>query len=273
MIKKFVYIFGLLSLTTSIIGQVTISPTALFIDSQRRFETLLILNSSNVAQEISLSFDFGYPESDEEGNLGIIYDDTEQEALHSAADWIRGFPKNFILEPGARQVVRITAKAPGNLADGTYWSRLRTTSSAVSTPVGEAPQGEIAAQINFKFSQVTSIFYKHGELNTSIVLTGIRHKIEEDQLGIFAEFTKTGNSPYLGTMVAQVFDADGKIVKEGKVFVSIYYDGLRRLNVEVDDLPSGEYEAAVTFHSGRADIPDTDITVAPTVSIRGRFTK
>ena len=109
-------------------AQVTISPTSLFIDSKSKFATLLIMNGSEVAQEVKLSWEFGYPKTDEDGNIGMVYNDVKEEELHSAAGWIRGFPKSFVLEAGARQIVRITARAPRGLADGTYWSRLKTTS-------------------------------------------------------------------------------------------------------------------------------------------------
>ena len=271
--KRSVFLVLLLALCTVSVAQVTISPTSLFIDSQRKFETLLIMNTSNTAQEVKLSFEFAYPKSDDEGNLAFIYDDAEQEALHSAADWIRGFPKNFILEAGARQVVRITAKAPAKLVPGVYWSRLKTTSSPVSPPVGATPDGGIAAQITFQFNQVTSIFYKYGQLSTALVMKDLRHQVNDDQLKIFANFSKSGNAPFLGSLQAKVFDATGALVKEGKVFVSIYYDGLRRLDLDIADLPMGTYQTEVSYATGRTDIPDADIIPAPTVTARGSFTK
>ncbi|MCF7824532.1 MAG: hypothetical protein K9N35_10225 [Candidatus Marinimicrobia bacterium] len=263
----------LIILGVSANAQLTISPTSLFIDSQRKFETLLIMNSSNIAQEVKLSWEFGYPKTDEAGNISIVYHDEEQAKLHSAADWIRGFPRNFILEPGARQTIRITVKAPRNLEPGTYWSRLKTTSSAVSPPIGGEAGGNISAQINFQFNQVTSIFYKNGQLNTGLEITGLRNSIEDQLVRIFAEYKKTGNSPFLGTMAVKVFDGSGQILKNDKIFVSIYFDGLRRLDLDISDLPKGSYEYEVSFLSGRGDIPDINIVPAPTVSTRGSFTK
>jgi hypothetical protein len=270
--KKIVVLF-LMMIGVSAFAQLTISPTSLFIDSQRRFETMLIMNSSSAAQEVKLSWMFGYPKADEKGNISIIYDDAEEAALHSAADWIRGFPKNFILEPGERQTIRVTVKAPRKLAAGTYWSRLKTTSSPVSPPVGSAEPGGITAQINFQFNQITSVFYKHGDLSTGLEITKVRPVVEDQMVRIFADYKKTGNSPFLGTMLVKVFDVTGDIVKEDKIFVSIYYDGLRRLDLDVSKLPMGSYDFEVSFLSGRADIPDSDIIPAPMVSARSSFTK
>jgi len=271
--KKIMILLLLMMVLPSVYGQVTIAPTSLFIDSQRRFETLLIMNTSPSAQEVKLSWEFGYPKTDDEGNIGIIYRDEEEAALHSAADWIRGFPKNFILEPGARQTIRITVKAPRNLAAGTYWSRLKTTSSAVSPPVGSGEAGGISAQINFKFNQVTSVFYKNGDLSTGIQITGVRENVEDQFVRIFADYIKSGNSPFLGAMDVIIFDVTGAAVKEDKIFVSIYYDGKRRFDLDASDLPLGSYDYEVRFSSGRTDVPDSDIVPAPTVSARGSFTK
>ena len=218
---------------TAVYAQVTISPTSLFIDNKSKFATLLIMNGSEVAQEVKLSWEFGYPKTDEDGNIGIIYGDYEEAALHSAADWIRGFPKSFVLEPGARQTVRITVKAPRKLADGTYWSRLKTTSNAISTPVGESKDGNISAQISFQFNQVTSVFYKQGKLNTELNITGVENKLDENFLRIFTEYIKSGNSPFLGTMAVSVLDEKGKTLKDEKIFVSIYYAGMRRFDLDV----------------------------------------
>ncbi len=256
-------------------AQVSISPTNLFITSERRFETLLVMNSSDVAQEVSLSWEFGYPKADDSGNINMIYGDLEQASLHSAADWIRGFPKNFILEPGARQTVRVTVKAPRQLNAGTYWSRLKTSSTPVSVAVGSAPPGGISTQINIEFNQITGVFYKHGELSTGLQITGVRNVVGDNtqQISVIAQYNKTGNSPFLGTMAVKVFDESEHVVVEQQVLVSIYFSGARRLEFDASSLPKGNYDVEVSFHSGRADIPDLDIIPATTVTARGNFTK
>ncbi|NQV41063.1 MAG: hypothetical protein HQ506_01805 [Candidatus Marinimicrobia bacterium] len=255
------------------LGQVTISPTSLFVDSQKRFQTLLIMNPSPVAQEIKLSWEFGYPKTDEAGDITFIYNDEEKAAVNSAAEWIRGFPKNFILEPGTRQTIRVTVKAPRGLADGTYWARLKTTSSPMSPPVGSSLDGGVSANITFQFNQITGVFYRHGDLSTGISIASVRAEVEDNKLQIFSNYSKSGNSPFLGTMAVSVFDANGKNVLTEQNLVSIYYDGLRRLDMDAQNLPGGSYEYEVTFSSGRGDIPDSDIVSAPTVKARGSFIK
>ncbi len=270
-IRTIILVFVLL--TASLFAQVTISPTSLFLDSKSRFQTVVILNGSNSPQEVKLDWKFGYPVADDAGSISMVYEDSVQEAAHSAAAWIRGFPKNFILEPGARQTVRVTVKAPRDLESGTYWSRLITTSNAISPPIGAADPTGITAQINFQFNQITSVFYKHGQVNTGLDILDTRTQVNEEKVSIFAKYLKKGNSPFLGTMAAKVYNAKGTLVKDEKIFVSIYFDGLRRLDFDSSELPKGEYNVDLSFSSGREDIPSGDVVPAETVTSRTSFIK
>ncbi len=258
---------------SSAYAQVAISPTSAFLDNKQRFETILIMNNSKDPQEVKLAFKFAYPKANEAGDIELIYDDKEQENLHSATEWLRGFPKNFVLGPGERQIVRLTAKPPRNIEPGMYWSRLVTTSSAVSPEIGAVNQTGISTQITMQFNQITSIFYKSGELSTGIHPTKLRPVIEDQVANIFVDYTKSGNAPFLGTMHAEVFDDKGKLVLEKKMFVSIYYDGLRRLTMDISDIPAGTYDLNLKVTSGRSDIPANEIVPTEPQTIRGSFTK
>ncbi|MBC8403506.1 MAG: hypothetical protein H8E14_18645 [Candidatus Marinimicrobia bacterium] len=241
------------------LAQVTISPTSLFIDNQRRFETLLVLNSTEDPQEVTISYQFGYPVSDSYGNLTMNYGDTELGDAYSAADWIKGFPKSFVLEPGKRQVVRLTAKPPNNLADGTYWTRLKTVSTNLTPTVGEPQQEKITAQISFKFEQITGVFYKSGDVTTGLDITAVRNEIVEQKLLVYADLDKAGNSPYLGTMRVDIFNLSGKKVQEERIFISVYFDGTRRIETDISELPAGRYSAKLTFIAERDDIPNENL--------------
>ena len=252
-------------------SQVTISPTSLFIDNQRRFETLLVLNSTEDPQEVSISYHFGYPVSDSYGNLTMNYTDTEAGADRSAAEWIKGFPKSFVLEPGKRQVVRLTAKPPNDLADGVYWARLKTVSTNLTPSVGETQQDKITAQIKFRFEQVTGVFYKSGSVATGLDITEIRNDISNDNLSVYADFKLSGNSPYLGSMILKIFNKSGKEIQEEIIFISIYFDGTRRIETDISALSAGEYQAELSFITIRADIPNENLVHAEPTSQTFRF--
>lgn len=254
-------------------AQVTISPTSIFIDNQRRFETLLVLNSTDDPQEVTISYSFGYPLSDSYGNLTMNYADTEQGAKYSAAEWIKGFPKSFVIEPSKRQVVRLTAKPPNDLADGTYWARLKTVSTNLTPPVGEPQKDKITAQINFRFEQVTGVFYKTGSVATGLEIQDIRNDVIDGILMVYADVKKTGNSPYLGSILLKISDLSGKQIKKERIFISVYFDGTRRIETDISDLAAGAYDVEVSFITKRDDIPDENLVQTKPISQSFRFSK
>ncbi len=256
----------LLFILNLLVGQVSISPTNLFINDRSGFETVVISNGTNDAQEVSVSFLFAYSISDEFGNLTMEYNDETTEDKYSATDWVNSFPKTFILQPNQRQVVRLRVSRPRDVADGTYWTRIKTTSNAKSKPVGEQNADGISAQINFQFEQITGLFYKVGDVNTSLEISDTRILVDDQKINLIADVKKGGNSPYLGSMYAQIKDAAGNTVKDGRVFVSIYFDGTRKLDIDRMDLQPGKYSAEVSFQTDRADIQDEDIIKAETVT-------
>ncbi|HLR77407.1 MAG TPA: hypothetical protein VK106_07070, partial [Balneolaceae bacterium] len=72
------------------IGQITLTPTNIFVNSKTRFGSYMVINNSNKTQEISIDFVFGYSKIDDEGNKSFMYDDSSEVAeKFSAAQWIR----------------------------------------------------------------------------------------------------------------------------------------------------------------------------------------
>jgi hypothetical protein len=254
------------------LAQVTIAPTALFIDDRSRFGTFLVLNGSNQTQEVALTFEFGYPATDDEGNVFMNYENEEAAALYSMVDWIRGFPRNFTLAPGERQTVRLTVRPPSDLADGTYWTRIKTASNpAVADIDAEVTEG-VQAQITFRFEQVTAGFYKHGNVTTGVDIQNIEAEVSEGQGIVRAHVERTGNSPFLGSMFLTVRDASNNVVYENRSSTTVYLTAVRRMELDVSDFSSGEYVAEVRFETRRPDVASTDLVQGPassqTVSFR-----
>ncbi len=267
-------ILGILWLLTgTLMAQVTISPTSLFIDSKQRYATLLVLNGTDDPQEISVSYEFGYPVSDENGHVTMRYDDAATAESYSIAGWIRGFPKRFVLDPGKRQVVRLTVKPPRDLNDGVYWARVRTVSESLAPEVGAPNPDGITALIQFKFEQVTSVFYRTGDVSTGLAIRDAWTEEEEDKLAVIADLEKQGNAPYLGTMRVSLQDQAGNILQENMKFISVYFDGRQRLEMNTSDLKRGEYIVHVDFTGTRADIPDKELPASEPVTTVVGFVK
>ncbi len=247
-------------------AQVTISPTNLFIDDNAQFGSYMVINGSNEAQEISIDFFFAYSQSDETGTRGIVQNDTAREEQFSIANKVRAFPRNFTLAPGQRQTVRLRVSGTNELQDGTYWSRIRTTSSPETPPLEIQSDDAVTARVGIRVEQVTGLFYKKGNVTTGINIVGIDTNTENDgnTLNVLVDLLRTGNSPFLGTITTEVLNAQGRRVLSDFVSTSIYFDGIFKQQLNVQDLQPGNYQVKVTFESDRNDIDKSRLVQMPT---------
>ena len=248
------------------VAQVTIAPTALFIDDQTRFGSFLVLNGSDQTQEVSLTFEFGYPDTDEQGNSFMNYEDEEAKEQYSIAEWIRGFPRNFALQPGERQTVRLTVRPPGEVPDGTYWTRIKTASNPAVPDIDDEVAEGVQAQITFRFEQVTAGFYKRGNVTTGLRFRDLNTGVEEDEVVVRADMERTGNSPFLGSMFLTVTDNNGNTVYERRTSTTVYIDAIRRMAIDAAELNSGNYTAEVRFETRRPDVSSSDLVQGEPVS-------
>lgn len=267
----------LLSLITcSVQAQVTIAPTNLFLDSQSSFGTYMVINGSNTPQEISIDFFFGYAVTDETGERRNISDNEDLKDTHSVADEIRAFPRNFILQPGQRQIVRLRLTPSNGLDDGTYWARIKTTSTPESPPVEIGSDDNVSARVGINIEQVTGLFYKKGEVTTGIEVEDIRTSFTGDnneRLTVFTDYQRTGNSPFLGSITTTLQNQSGETVAQGFLSTTLYFDGTQKEEFDISGLPSGEYTIQVNFETRRSDISSSDlvqmepVTATATVTI------
>ncbi len=246
-------------------AQVVVAPTILFMSDQSRFGTFVVMNRSNTPQEITISFRFGYPESDSLGNVKMQYDDSLMAREHSCRQWLRGFPQKFVVNPGQQQVVRLLVTPPANIADGEYWTRLITSSTPQARTIDTVRTG-ITANITFVLQQVTTVIYKKGYVNTSVEIPGMRVMPDSASMALLVNVSRGGNSPFFGKMTAEVKDRAGNSVYSGQEVLAIYPSTtVVKFAVPLSDLRSGKYSAEVKLESERTDIPGEDLLRVPTV--------
>ncbi len=268
--KKYILVlaFSLISFS-EIIAQVTIAPTNLFITDRTKFGTYMVINGSNTAQEISIDFLFAYSQSDENGDRKIINDDSLTAEQYSMADWVRAFPKNFTINPGQRQIVRLRVNAPNDIPDGMYWARIKTASSPVTPPVELQSTEAVTARVGIRIEQVTGAFYKKGTVSTGIEIEDISTNLSTEDskvLSVLTKLKRTGNAPFLGSITTSLINSKGEEVRRGFVSTSIYFDGVHREDFEIGDLPAGTYSISTKFETSRNDIASSDLIQMPMVS-------
>lgn len=252
--------------TVNVTAQVTIAPTNLFIDSNNKFGTYMVVNGSNSTQEIGIDFFFGYTASDEQGQRSLVSSDSVREESHSVADNVRAFPKNFTLAPGQRQIVRLRVGAGNDIPDGTYWARIRTASTPESPPIEIQNTTAVSARVGITVEQVTGLYYKKGAVTTGIEIQDINAERQDDNVIVTAGILRTGNSPFLGTISTTIYDNNDNVVSSAFASTTVFFDGVYRQSVDVEGVATGTYRLELKFETSRNDVASSDIVSMPTVT-------
>jgi hypothetical protein len=266
--KRYFSFTGLLLLLVAqaSFAQVTISPTQVFLDPNTKVGNFYVSNPSGSAIEVRLTFEFAYPVTDENGNISFINDNADVEAQKSLVPYLRAFPTTFVLQPDQRQTIRLVGRLPNNLDDGLFWSRMRVSSNQLTPPIGEVTDGGVTAQVSFQFDQVTGVFVQNGNSATGITIHGTEAQQADGRLTILTDVERTGNSPFLGSVVTRILDSANNVVDERRSSTSVYF----RINqrVEFDAISPGTYTIETTFESQRNDISSQNLLQIPSVTDR-----
>ena len=263
---------ALLLSAASLHAQVAITPPMVFLGRAGQFGNFTVSNGSQTAQEVTIDFRFGYLRSDSLGNATMQYDDSASAARFSMASWVRAFPRRFILQPGHQQVVRLMARPPANLPDGTYWTRLITASVPQSPPVDSLRNG-VRTQIIVRMEQITTVFYRRGAASTGIQLGSLSTLSDSTGLHLFVPLTRTGNAPFIGSVAVRVQDENGKVVHEAQLPTSVYFSLVERVALPRAELHPGRYTVTVRVAAERPDIqrdqllPITPVTATTTFTV------
>lgn len=259
-------LIGLL-LTESGLAQVAIAPSTVFITDQTNIGSVYISNRSDEPQEVSISFSFGYPTSDEDGNLIMTYEDAEAYEKYALNDWIRAFPRNFVLAPRQQQTVRFQVRPQPQAEDGVYWTRVNIVASPQTPEIDLATEAEgITTRIAFRFEQIIAAFYKKGNTTTGVNISQVEVRHDNNRLILLPHLQRTGNAPFIGSMTAKMYDMRGNLVKERRTTTTAYFEEIRRIEIDTEGIEPGNYRVELTFETQRGDISPTDLVKAPKVT-------
>lgn len=247
-------------------AQVAIAPSTVFISDATNVGTLYVSNRSDEAQEVTIDFAFGYPSSDGEGNLVMNYEDSTAFDQYALNDWVRAFPRSFILGPRQQQTVRFQVRPRRDIDDGVYWTRVKIMANPQTAEIGVPSEEGITTRITFRFEQVIAAFYRKGEATTGLNITEIEAIQREGTLSLLPHLQRTGNAPFIGSMTARLYDQQGNMVKERQSTTTAYFQEKRRIDMDISDLPAGGYRAELSFETRRADMSPTDLVQAPMVT-------
>jgi hypothetical protein len=262
-LKAAVIAAAAVALHPMISGAVLVAPHAVFIDHRTRTAQITLANPGSEPEEVAVELKFGYPTTDSLGNPYVLLIDDPGPNDKSAAEWIRAYPMRVRLEPGQRQVVRLLATPPHDLADGEHWSRIIVTAQRVRD-AAVADTG-LRAGITFRQRTIISASYRKGDVQTGVELTGLRGALEGDSLVSWIGLKRSGNAAYLGSVHFAIVDVNDDVVREWRIPMAVYHEVDRRMAFPLTDLPPGQYRVRFELSTMREDIPQGNVLPAPPI--------
>lgn len=271
--KKLHLLFFILFYAKILFSQVIISPYVVYMDEYNKYGSMIVQNESMESYEVSISFVFGYPISDSLGNRTMKYEPNPDDSLPSINGWIKAFPKKIILNPKERQTIRMMVKPPAGLKDGTYWTRIVTSSLPIENDV-DSTKGGVSAKVKFVLNQVTTAIYRKGKNEVNLSLTNPKiFKDSSDNYQFLYGIKKGGNSPFYGNLYFNIYDEMDSLITSQKDYLSIFFDIYRNYNVKNNILKSGKYRAElVVEYNEKMDIPESKLKPIPNTIKEYEFT-
>lgn len=233
---------------------VSVSPTALYIDSRTRTGVLTLHNPGTLPEEITIDFAYGYPQSDTAGNIAVELTREPAAGEPSALGWMRAFPRRLVLQPGQRQVVRVMVEAPAGLAEGEYWARVLITSRGGQPPIEQA-QGDQVLHLEVQTTLVMAANYRNGDVRTGVTVTSATARRTGAEVAMQIDLERTGNAAFLGSLRADLVDARGNVVGTAFDDLAVYRTMRRRLTIPVPEGTAGPLQLRLTINTERDDLP------------------
>ncbi len=247
-------------------AQVAIAPSTLFINDQTNIGTLYVSNRTDEPQEVSIDFAFGYPTSDQDGNIIMNYEDSVAFQKYAINDWVRAFPRSFVLGPRQQQTVRFQVRPQPQAEDGVYWTRVKLIANPQTPDIDVPAEEGVATRITFRFEQIIAAFYRKGEVTTGLDIKDVEVRHDDNRMILLPHLQRTGNSPFIGSMFAKMYDSGGNLVKERQTTTTAYFEEIRRVEIDTEGLEPGNYRVELTFETRRGDISPTDLVQAPPIT-------
>jgi hypothetical protein len=193
------------------------------------------------------------------------YIEQPDSSMPSIVDWIKAFPRKFLLNPKQRQVIRMTVKPPSDVSAGTYWSRI-VTSATPQSPQIDTLTGGVRAQIKFVLNQITTFLYRVDPATTGIEVKDFYAEIDSSNINIYANLLRTGNSPFFGNVTASIRNSQSEVVAEEEQSLANYFGFVKRFQFPLEKFVPGDYEIELKIISDEKS-EFTESTLEPTLPV------
>jgi hypothetical protein len=238
------------------VAAIVVAPTAVYLDEANPATAISLYNPSTSPEEVSVEAVFGYPTTDEVGNVRLHLDESSADA-RSAAGLVQVLPRRLVVPPGERRVVRLLARPPADLEVGEYWTRLIFTSRGQRLPVsGEGSDtARVAVGLDLEVRTIIAVTYRHGDVSTGVSVEGFEPEIRGDSLIVRPDLIRRGTGAYIGRMDLRLLAPDGSEVRRWSEQVAVYRAYHRRYRYDVSDVAPGPYRLVLRLDTERDDVP------------------
>lgn len=223
-------------------AQLQIAPVALYLDDSNRTGRIVVRNSSSDPVEIEVELLFGYPSTDENGNLFLKLFNSVPDDEPSAKEWIRAYPRRLVLNGGERQTIRFAARPPAGLPDGEYWVRPAVVAQVPDVQVASYENQNISTRLNLRKRTILSINYRNGNVQTGIGIGNISANYRDGILQLNAELERKGNAAFLGHYEIRLLDSRDNPITSDTKEIAVYRNQNRNLEINIHNLSSGTYK-------------------------------
>ena len=197
-----VTLVGLLSLMTVVHASLDVAPTRITLADGERAASVMVVNRSDEVQTFRVVV--ADTEEFEEGGRRLLSEPGE--GGHHAAAMLRHSPRQATLQPGERQVVRLQARRPAELAEGEYRARLAVQTLPRARPPradsGGGTEGGIELDIQVLFAVTLPVAIFQGSPEARTTIAGARVTDE----GLMVELERQGRRSSYGRLVLYAGD-------------------------------------------------------------------
>lgn len=235
-------------------GAAAVSPMAVYLSDRERTGTITLFNPGTLPEEIEIGFAFGYPTSDAEGNVLLDLVEQPDAGEPNAVPWLRAFPRRLVLGPGERQVVRLMIQPPAGLSDGEYWARALIHGRGGQPPI-EQRVDDVGVQVAVETVVVAAVNYRHGQVETGLRVVGAEAVSGDGSVVATINLARTGNAAFLGRLLVELVDAEGRVVMASEDVLAVYREMRRRVELPVPADHVGPFQVRFTMDTRRDDLP------------------
>ncbi|MBU3003036.1 fimbrial biogenesis chaperone [Paraglaciecola arctica] len=182
-------------------AEMLISPTRAVINDRQRSAQVILLNTSDTIKTYRLGWeqkralpDGGYEDLDEATSSDFPV----------ASDMLRFSPRQVMLRPNERQIIKIGARRPRDLADGEYRSHLLFT--ALPSEDEQAEKNQTGIRLKLMLNYSIPIILRQGFFDHDVVISNAEvltvKKLKSTQYKIAVSFKRTGLHSTYGAIQA-----------------------------------------------------------------------